>query len=283
MEGLPRSRASCSALLLLAMYRAWGHFIVAVFTEIQTHAWNVVQSGRDVKCLWRAERVPQQPWQWQLTVLARQLPASLSEKVRGPKTAPFKRRISWGMIALKVLGHRMEQFELALCPAQQLGMKPWVSQSRGRSEPAREIVSVLTRWLSRAKSFWNLLRIWDFLKRPEEPRTGFWQWKIVTNYSELQRFTTFKYFCPDSSRKMPYILTFISSFSYLMDHKQFIVFSKSYVKVKSRTMPWETLLTAPAKDGLMIWMHRISEFAPWLERRDENEPVSLSQEVTALI
>lgn len=224
MEGLPRSRASCSAVLLLAMYRAWGHLIVAVFTEIQTHAWNVVRSSRDVKCLWRAERVPQQPRQWQLTVLARQLPASLSEKVRGPKTAPFKRRISWGMIALKVLGYRMEQFELALCPAQQLGMKPWVSQSRGGSEPAREIVSVLTRWLSRARSFWNLLRIWDFLKRPEEPRTGFWQWKIVTNYSELQRFTTFKYFCPDSSRKMPYILTFISSFSYLMDHKQFIVF-----------------------------------------------------------
>ena len=38
-----------------------------------------------------------------------------------------------------------------------------------------------------------------------------------------------------------------------------------------------------AKDGLMIWMHRILEFASWLERRDENEPVSLSQEVTALI
>lgn len=48
-------------------------------------------------------------------------------------------------------------------------------------------------------------------------------------------------------------------------------------------MPWETFLTAPAKDGLMNWMHRIPEFAFWLERRDENEQVSFSQEVIALI
>lgn len=86
------------------------------------------------------------------------------------------------------------------------------------------LLVLLARWLSRARSFWNLLRIWDSLKRPEEPWTGFWQWKIVTNYSELQRFTTFKYFCPDSSWKMHYIFTFISSFSYLMDHMLFIVF-----------------------------------------------------------
>lgn len=51
LEGLPRSSASCSALLLLAMRWAWGHFIVAIVTEVQTHARNIVQSGRDVKCL----------------------------------------------------------------------------------------------------------------------------------------------------------------------------------------------------------------------------------------
>lgn len=86
------------------------------------------------------------------------------------------------------------------------------------------LLVLLARWLSRARSFWNLLRIWDSLKRPEEPWTGFWQWKIVTNYSKLQRFHTFKYFCPDSSWKTHCIFTFISSFSYLMDHMLFIVF-----------------------------------------------------------
>lgn len=47
------------------------------------------------------------------------------------------------MIALKVLGYRMEQFEFLVCSAQQLGKKWWAIQSRGGSEPVRKIVGAV--------------------------------------------------------------------------------------------------------------------------------------------
>lgn len=83
---------------------------------------------------------------------------------------------------------------------------------------------------------------------------------------------------------MHYIFTFISSFSYLMDHMLFIVFFflKPY-EGQEQNYAMGNSSTAPAKYGLMDWMHCIQEFAFWLERRDENEQVSLSQEVIALI
>lgn len=101
------------------------------------------------------------------------------------------------MVALKVLGYRMEQFESLVCPAQWLGMKRWVTQSGEEVNLSGKFLVLLARWLSRARSFWNLLRIWDSLKNPEESRTGFWQWKIMTNsISNFRGFLHLKIFFP---------------------------------------------------------------------------------------
>lgn len=49
MVALPRQSTSSSDLFLLC--RGFRHFIVAIVTETQDHAWNVVLRGRDAKCL----------------------------------------------------------------------------------------------------------------------------------------------------------------------------------------------------------------------------------------
>lgn len=56
-----------------------------------------------------------------------------------------------------------------------------------------------------------------------------------------------------------------------------------YVKTESRPMPWEPLLLASDKVGLMRFTKSILESAFWLEGRVGNEQASLSMEVIVLI
>lgn len=62
------------------------------------------------------------------------------------------------MIALKVLGYRVEQFEFLVCPAQQLGMKQWVIQSRGGREPVREIVGAVDQVVKQGQIILKLVK-----------------------------------------------------------------------------------------------------------------------------
>lgn len=76
-------------------------------------------------------------------ILARRLPASLSEKLSLLKTSPFKRRISTVVVALKVLESRLEQLEFPVCQIQWLGREWWVTQSQEEVNLPRRILVLL--------------------------------------------------------------------------------------------------------------------------------------------
>lgn len=101
MVGLPRPSASYSGLFLLC--QGLSHFIIAVVTEAHNHIWNLVERGRGVKCLQGVCRAVLNNSNRDNDILARRLPAALSEKLSALKTSLFKKRIPALLVALKIL------------------------------------------------------------------------------------------------------------------------------------------------------------------------------------